>query len=270
MDRQFSTKINKLLHSWPKGTVAAQSWLEQQGIDRRLTEVYRRSGWVERIAPGAYIQAGDKVEWSGAIYTLQHQLGLKVHVGATTALLMAGLAHYMPLGKGGLSWVFVDATETRKIPTWFKKCFSERDNIQVVKTKLFTKLSESALTKVQFKDYSIEVSAPERALLECMYFAPDSLTLEHASQLMEHARALRPNVAKALLENCQSVKVKRLFLYLAELHQHNWFKRIDLEKINLGSGTRQIGKGGYYVAKYKLSLPNLTQHEGYPDEGKNE
>lgn len=268
MNRHSGTKINRLLHLWPKGTVATQSWLEKQDIDRRLMEIYRRGGWVEKIAPGAYIQAGDSIDWTGAIYSLQKQLNLQVHVAATTALMLRGLGQYMPLGKGELSWVFIDSTEKRKIPTWFKQCFSKNYNIQLVKTKLFSNIDDAMLSEVNYTNYSVLVSSPERALFECLYLTPEKLSLEHASQLMENARTLRHNIVQLLLEHCASVKVKRLFLYLADLHQHPWLNRIDLDKVNLGSGTRQIGSGGNFIAKYKLSLPNLKSHEGYTDENK--
>jgi hypothetical protein len=266
MNRQSGTKINRLLRIWPKGTVAAQSWLEKQDIDRRLMEVYRRGGWVEKIAPGAYIHAGDSVDWTGAIYSLQKQLNLQVHVAATTALVLQGLGQYMPLGKGGLSWVFGDSSEKRKIPKWFKQCFSKKYNIQIVKTKVFSHLTDGILSEINYTNYSVLASSPERALFECLYLTPEKLSLEHASQLMENARTLRHNVVQTLLEHCASIKVKRLFLFLADLHQHVWLNRIDLGKVELGRGTRQIGGGGNFIAKYKLSLPNLKSHEGYTDE----
>lgn len=42
-------------------------------------------------------------------------------------------------------------------------------------------------------------------------------------ELMEGLNNLRPNQVQDLLEKCESVKVKRLFLYLAEKAGHEWF-----------------------------------------------
>jgi hypothetical protein len=83
---------------------------------------------------------------------------------------------------------------------------------------------------------------------------------------MEKLRSLRPHLIQQLLEYCNSIKVKRLFLYLAELHNQNWFHSLDLSKVELGKGKRQITSCGHYVPKYKLSLPDLSVHEGYPED----
>jgi hypothetical protein len=69
---------------------------------------------------------------------------------------------------------------------------------------------------------------------------------------------LRSQVVQLLLEKCCLVKVKRLFLHLAEKCQHNWLAELDLNRIDLGHGKRKIGAGGIYDAKYQLSVPKLT------------
>lgn len=263
MSSRIGTKINHLLRVWPKGTIAVQFWLDQQGVDRKLMDAYVRSGWVDRIAPGAYIQAGDRITWLGALYTLQSQLGISIHVAATSALHLSGLGHYLPLGQNVCQWLFIDASETRKIPKWFKDQFTQHAHIMVVRTKLFQdKLTDSLLSLPQ-DNFHIVVAAPERAIMECLYLTPDRLSFEHASTLLEQARTLRPSLVQDHLVNCSSIKVKRLFLYLSELHQHTWLSRIDLDNIFLGTGGRKIGTGGNYIAKYKLSVPQINQHGGY-------
>jgi hypothetical protein len=72
---------------------------------------------------------------------------------------------------------------------------------------------------------------------------------------MELLNGLRPAKVQELLENCKSVKVKRLFLYFAEKAGHSWFKYVDTAKINLGSGNRSLAENGVLVSKYKLVLP---------------
>jgi hypothetical protein len=39
---------------------------------------------------------------------------------------------------------------------------------------------------------------------------------------MEGLNTLRPDLVQELLEKCSSVKVKRLFMHLAEQFQHPW------------------------------------------------
>ena len=74
-------------------------------------------------------------------------------------------------------------------------------------------------------------------------------------QIMEGLTTLRPQIVQDLLEQCRSIRVKRLFLYMAEKAGHDWYKRLDHAKLDLGKGTRSIVKGGVYVEKYALNLP---------------
>jgi len=65
-----------------------------------------------------------------------------------------------------------------------------------------------------------------------------------------------------LLEKSKSVKVKRLFLYMAEKAGHAWLRYLDLNRIDLGSGKRAIVKNGVYNSKYQITLPrDLVNYE---------
>ncbi|MCH7752345.1 MAG: AbiEi antitoxin N-terminal domain-containing protein, partial [Planctomycetes bacterium] len=101
MTSESRSKLNRLLKTWPQGTVAVSRWLKTQGAYQQLVHQYEKSGWMQRIGQGAYVRAGDTVEWSGGLYALQEQMRLPVHAGAKTALQMQGYAHFLPMGKGG-------------------------------------------------------------------------------------------------------------------------------------------------------------------------
>ena len=58
-------------------------------------------------------------------------------------------------------------------------------------------------------------------------------------ELMEGLNNLPPKQVQTLLENCQSVKVKRLFLYMAEKADHRWFKQLDHYKSGFGKRQTQ-------------------------------
>ena len=73
--------------------------------------------------------------------------------------------------------------------------------------------------------------------------------------LMEGLLNLRPTEVQTLLEHCNSVKVKRLFLYMADKAGHAWLKYIDKTKINLGSGDRSLIKDGIYIKNYGIVVP---------------
>lgn len=66
---------------------------------------------------------------------------------------------------------------------------------------------------------------------------------------------LRPRRLQALLEDAGSIKVKRLFLFLADRHRHKWLHCTDRDKISLGSGKRVIFKGGKLDPEYKITIP---------------
>jgi hypothetical protein len=97
--------------------------------------------------------------------------------------------------------------------------------------------------------------------MELLYLVPGRETLNESSLIMEHSVNLRPKVVQELLESCNSIKVKRLFMYLAEKYDHRWIKRIELSRINLGRSKIMIAKGGIYDSKYKMVVPNIPARE---------
>ena len=73
--------------------------------------------------------------------------------------------------------------------------------------------------------------------------------------LMEGLANLSPGRLQKLLRDCRSVKVKRLFFYFADRHQHAWLKRLDKEAIDLGQGKRMLVKGGKLDKNYLITVP---------------
>jgi hypothetical protein len=101
----------------------------------------------------------------------------------------------------------------------------------------------------------LKISNPARALMECLSQCPDKFPLIEGYEIMENLLTLRPSAVQTLLEQCKSVKVKRLFLYFAEKVGHSWFEDLDTSKVELGKGVRRIVPNGKYVSKYELMLP---------------
>jgi hypothetical protein len=79
--------------------------------------------------------------------------------------------------------------------------------------------------------------------------------------LLENLRTLRPKVMQTLLEACSSVKVKRLFMFMAERAALPVFARLDQGRIDLGRGARSLAPRGAYVAKYELVVPRALVRE---------
>lgn len=253
MTSEPRSKLNRLLRAWSQGTVAVSRWLEAQGAYQQLVHEYEKSGWIQRIGHGAYVRAGDTVEWSGGLHALQEQMKLPVHAGAKTALQMQGYAHFLPMGKGGSVSLF-GAPGTR-LPTWFRQ-YDWRVALRYSTTKLFADDPNAGLTKKELATYAITVSAPERAIMEVLYLVPAEESFEEAALLMEGLTTLRPRLVQSLLEQCRSVKVKRLFMFLAESCNHAWVKKLDLSKVDFGKGKRMIVKGGRFDVKYNITVPD--------------
>jgi hypothetical protein len=99
------------------------------------------------------------------------------------------------------------------------------------------------------------VSSPARAIIECLYLAPEKFDIVECYEIMENLNDLRPAIVQELLEACTSIKVKRLFLFMAEKLNHSWYKHLKLSKFDLGKGKRSLVKDGVYISKYQITVP---------------
>lgn len=245
----MTIKIKSLLSEHKPGTVWLASWLERHGTSRSLQQSYRQSGWLESVGPGAYKRPGEVVAWQGALYAMQAQANLPVHPGAMTALAMQGFAHYLRLGQ---ETVFLFSPPKTNLPAWFKN-YDWAAQLKHVRTSILS--PTLGLQDHDEKTFTIRVSSPERAMLECLYLAPGQLDLVECAQVMDGLVNLRPRLVQELLKACTSIKAKRLFVYLAEKSGHQWLQLVDTSKLDFGTGDRSLAKGGVYVAKYRLVLP---------------
>ncbi|MBK8575899.1 MAG: type IV toxin-antitoxin system AbiEi family antitoxin [Elusimicrobia bacterium] len=255
MDIRKGTKLNKLLKAWPSGTVAVNQWLLKQGVDRQLIQRYKMTDWVKSVGSGALVRSGDKVGWQGGVYALQNQLHLSVHPGGKTALQLLGLAHYLPLGGSEKITLFGDARE--KLPRWFLKN-KWGSKIDFKGTALFSPDNVLGFTKFKEGIFEIDVSSAERAIFELLHLVPKEETFDEAQKLMDGLTTLRCSLAQSLLEKCNSIKVKRLFMFMAESANLVWLKRLNVSRVDFGVGKRVIVEGGRFDAKYKITVPRAN------------
>lgn len=256
MSTEETSKINRLLTSEPPGVVFLSSWLVEKGYSPELQKRYRKSNWFTSIGMGAMIRNGDKLDYLGAIYAMQKQAGMHIHPGGKTALVLQNKAHFLEMGHGKVD-LFGGKDES--LPAWFKAYPWDRV-IHYYSTAFLP--PKSGMIHYESGSFSISISGPARAMMECLYLAPSKFDLLEGYQLMEGLNNLRPDHVQQLLESCSSVKVKRLFFYLAEKANHNWLKKINLNTIDLGSGKRSIVKQGVYIPKYLITVPKeLEQNE---------
>jgi hypothetical protein len=244
----IESKINQLLKSFPTGTVVLSSWLNKKGYSSELQKRYRKSNWLQSIGSGAMIRSGDSVGYEGALYALQQQAGQTIHHGGKTALGLQGKAHYLELS---LKSITLFGMQDEQLPAWFKS-YPWGSEIRYYSSNILP--PHLGLTEIQTGNFSIKISGPARAMMECLYLVPKHQSLSECFEIMEGLNNLRPRQVQQLLETCNSVKVKRLFLYLAEKSGHQWGNHLQSEKIDLGSGKRSIIKGGAYNAKYQITV----------------
>ncbi len=145
MGTENKTKINRLINQWTTGAPSATSYLVASGFSRDLLVKYKNSGWLEPFGRGAYIRSGDKVDWPGALFTLQTQLGLPVHAGGKTALERKGYAHYLPARQ---KRVFLYGPRGLALPAWFK---GDRFGVEfvVTRTNLFPRGKPGGIFRIQ-------------------------------------------------------------------------------------------------------------------------
>ncbi|MDL5511205.1 type IV toxin-antitoxin system AbiEi family antitoxin domain-containing protein [Arenibacter sp. M-2] len=207
----------------------------------------KKSGWFTSIGTGAMIRSGDKVGYEGAIYSLQEQAGMYVHPAGKMALSLLGKSHYLELSPNKVT---LFGGQHEKLPTW---CIKHDWSVKLDYHSSSFLPADIGLIELELKTFSIKVSRAARAMLECLFLAPKHQELIECYQLMEGLNNLRPNLVQDLLENGTSIKVNRLFKYLAEKANLNWVKHLNMDKINLGSGKRSIVKNGVYDPKSLLS-----------------
>lgn len=258
MNMKNGTKINHLLQDFPKNVVVVNNWLERKGVYSQLVVQYVKNQWIQRIGHGAYKRTGDRVEWFGGVYALQTQLGMSVHPAAKTAVTLLGAAHYLPVS-GELSKVFLFGGQKEKLPYWFKKN-DWNIKIDYRMSGLFGKEKELGFTEYNCGNFSIKISSLERAAIEMCYMAETGGSFDELDKIMENLFSLRPDLVQKLLENCSSIKAKRLFMFFSERHNYDWVKDVSLDNVNFGSGKRALCKAGVYNLKYKIVIPEQFSH----------
>jgi len=184
---------------------------------------------------------------------------MSVHVAALTALEHRGRAHYLPLGSSHPVKLISDKPE--HLPTWFRN-HPWQARVQHHTLALFGSSLPASMTKLDCGGFEVSMSSPERAILEELRLAQTNAAIEHSLQLMENLVTLRPRLVQELLEACQSIKVKRLFLWSAGRAQHAWGEELNVDRLELGSGKRQLYRGGRFDAKYQITVPEEEELPG--------
>jgi hypothetical protein len=273
MAKQITRKLNWLERHLPEGLLVDARWLARHGYSTSLRSQYVAAGWLEQPARGVYRRPRGLLSWQQVVISLQALLEYPLLVGGRTALETHGYAHYLTrnvkevhlygskapprwLGKLPLNLRFIYHNDARLFekesliaaPTHFN---GAKDRIE---TSATGQESWTVQTWGQW-DWPLVLSTPERAILELIDELPKRESFHQAHMLMQNLSNLSPRRLQKLLTDCRSIKVKRLFFFFADQHQHAWLKRLDKKAVDLGEGKRMLVKGGKLDKTYQITVP---------------
>ena len=261
MGARTEGKLKNVLEAVPAGFVVDSRWLEAHGVSRFLTRKYVESGWLERLERGVFRRPSPRpspLDWQTCLLSVQHIMGYQVHVGGMTALDLQGYRHYLPLGGQLPVWLY-----GRDVPNWLSRLKLDA-KLRIHSLALF---SDATLgLRAEEKGgvpsspslpwgWSLRMSTPERAILEALHELPDHASFHNLDMIFQSLSTLSPRRLTELLQDCRSIKVKRLFFVFADRHDHAWRKRLNHEDFNLGTGDRALVKGGKIHPRYRIMVP---------------
>lgn len=286
MSRGNKDKLNSLQRGLPEGLIVDTKWLGKLGYSGALLNKYVARGWLERVARGVYRRPIPKLQkepgkeslrWQQVVISLQTLLGCPYTVGGRTALELQGFAHYLSSGRNREIHLY----GTSKPPGWVFKLKLGNRFVFHNTDRLFradadplhrrkaggrgeNRVLQSSTIQQSWGqwEWPLKMSSPERACLELMDEVPQRETFHQADILIEGLRNLSPQRLHALLVACRNVKVKRLFLWFAERHEHLWLKKLDSRDIDLGRGKRMLVRGGKLDKTFNITVPESVDAAG--------
>jgi len=276
MSEESHGKLNQLLRDLPEGLVVDAAWLTRRGYSAQLTHKYVANGWLERLTHGVYRKPGGKLLWQHVIISLQILLDRPLIVGGQTALSLHGFAHYLEREDRN-----VHLYGRRPSPAWLDKlglpvkfhyhnseALFRNEPVHFGLTGHAWNIRNGGAPEIEQQhrhslntmswgpwDWPLTLSTPERAAFEMLDELPGDGTFEQADKFFESLTTLRPRLLQKLLADCKSIKVKRLFFFFADRHQHPWRKYLDREAVDLGHGKRSLVPGGRLDPTYLITVP---------------
>ncbi|MDE0092741.1 MAG: type IV toxin-antitoxin system AbiEi family antitoxin domain-containing protein [Oligoflexia bacterium] len=241
---------DRLFLNWKDEAVHTYSWFKLHHISPPSIQQCLKNKLIKKLGGGAYIKAKDKLNWQAAIFTAQKELKLPFHVAGQTALEMQGSGHFIKVGKKAP--VYIITREKARVPIWLKT-----NNWGVVfhfkTSSLFP--SDLGLIKYNRSKFHFILSSRERAIMEMINQLDLQDSFETLERYFEGLLNLRTSLVQKLLENCSSIKVKRVFLYMADKLELPIIKHLHIRRIQLGKGKRVVSKNGKLDKTYNITVP---------------
>lgn len=269
MKESYKQTLKTLL---PYGMLATKRWLAEQGLSAHSLDNAVKTDTLLLLATGVYSQYSRAVTWEGVVASMQRMMDKGVGdqlppvvVGGLSALTISGLSHYLSLG----STPHIHLYATSKLPTWIARLSLPIKFEGHSTSKLWPESLSRDRAFVKKHEWGEQLppvyySCPEKAILEVLMDLPESVSFEHADELMQGLVNLSPRKLDTLLKGCKSVKVKRLFFWLAKRQAYPWFAKLNVANYDLGSGKRVVAKGGRLDTEYLITVP---QHMALASKG---
>lgn len=246
-------QLRKIL---PLEMVATKQWLLEQGLSLHFLDNAVRSATLLPLSAGIYTQLENRISWQRVVASLQKMSDQPIHVGGLTALELAGLGHYLSKRSEPQIHLYSESA----LPVWLSRIPLSAKFEWHGTRRIWP---ESVLNSTRFLREEtwreglppVIFSCPEKAMMEALADVPKAVSFEHADELMQGLHNLSPRKLDELLKACNSVKIKRLFLWLAERQKHAWIKRLNPDDYDLGSGKRMIAEGGRLHKKWLITVP---------------
>lgn len=236
--------------------VADAAWLERHGYSSALRSQYVRAGWLNSPARRVYRRGRGTLTWQQVVLSLQQLKCLSLTVGGRTALERQGYAHYLSANERE-----VHLYGPVRPPSWLTSLPLEVTFHWHNSQRLFpnhdsnNEHNTSMLGPNSAHNQPLRLSGKERAILELLDELPERESFHQVDMLIEGLTDLSPRRMQSLLEDCSSVKVKRLFFFFADRHRHAWRAKLDKARIDLGAGKRALVKGGRLDPTYQITVP---------------
>lgn len=261
----MSSNIKELLKE-PQGMPLFHEYLRKKGYSNQLLYKYVKSGWLNKLGPKIYALPGEALDPVLVLKAMQQQLNLKFYFGARSSLDLHNKKFNVSFSRQDSESKYLDnpyfvfIPSATRLPVW-DEVFK---NFDFIKSDLFKKkeLSLVELLSESPRYQGVKVSSVERALIELAYLVPEKINYAELVHGLELSPNLRAVELQNLLEACLSIKAKRVFLAAADEVSQSWFKNLDIDRIDLGRGRRQIVKQGVYKSKYQIKVPNLKNNHG--------
>lgn len=230
--------IKPLYAVLPHGAPLDVEALKSVGVSAKQAARYVQSGWLDRLGHGVYSFPGDNLSLHECIKLLQAHVA-NLHVASKSALALQGVRHNLGSRERTLLWGDVRFV----VPEWFLSRFPARySHVRLFNWKDQT-LAQKSVTTPPGVTEGLQVSVPERAVLEMLSEVGVHQSLEEAQNVFDGLRSPRTEMLGNLLTCCTSVKAVRLFLAWARET-----KVVDVDqfqahyKLPVGSDSRWISR----------------------------